>query len=231
MPEPKNKKTKEESKPKPKTLSKDLQASDVLREPMQMAEVFSESGMFPDIKTQAEAVVKILAGKEMGLTPFESMNALYIVNGKLALVSNVMARIVKKSNKYDYKIDKLDNEECTISFFTINGEKELLGKSTFTRKDAAAAGIINKDVWKNYPRNMLFARALSNGVRWFCPDSACGYSVEELNDLGPVQPEKKQISMDASGKVESEPIIDVTPETPTEEPKQEKKESEGANAN
>lgn len=166
-----------------KELSKELQAVDVLKEPMQIGEIFAKSGMFPDVKTQAEAVVKILAGKEMGLSPFESMNNLYIVNGKLSLMSNSMASIVKKSNKYDYTVKVLDDKECTIEFFSKNGDKELMGTSTFTFQDAAKAGLVNKEVWKSYPRNMLFARALSNGVRWFCPDASCGYTVEEMQDV------------------------------------------------
>jgi hypothetical protein len=59
---------------------------------------------------------------------------------------------------------------------------------------AAAAGIINKDNWKNYPMNMYFARALANGAKWFCPDAISGfYIVEELQDL---EPEKKEIVVD-----------------------------------
>lgn len=180
----------EKEKEKPQEMSKELQAADFLREPMQIGEVFAKSGMFPDVKTQAQAVVKILAGKEMGLTPFESMNSIYIVNNKLAVMSNAMASIVKKGGKYDYKVMKLDDQECSLSFFRLNGEVKELGVSTFTFKDAARAGLANKDVWKNYPRNMLFSRALANGVRWFCPDAACGNVVEELTDIEPVHTTK-----------------------------------------
>ena len=31
-------------------------------------------------------------------------------------------------------------------------------------KDAELAGLANRGPWKTYPRNMLFARAMSNGV-------------------------------------------------------------------
>jgi recombinational DNA repair protein RecT len=51
-------------------------------------------------------------------------------------------------------------------------------------KDAKAAGLDGKDVWKKYPRNMLFGRAMTNGCRWYCPDIFGGKSVytpEELN--------------------------------------------------
>jgi len=153
-----------------------------LTEPMALGEVFMKSGMFTDVKSQAQAVVKILAGRELGLAPLESMTNIYIVNGKVALQAKIIGSLIKKSGKYDYVVEKLDDQECIMGFYLVeeDGKKVELGKSTFTIKDAARAGIVNKDVWKNYPRNMLFARALSNGARWYTSDVFCGYTAEEI---------------------------------------------------
>jgi len=173
-----------------------------LAEPMSLADVFVKSGMFPDLKTQAQGVVKILAGRELGLAPLESMTNIYIVNGKVALQSKIIGSLIKKSKKYDYQIDKLDDTECIITFYAINnGEKIELGKSPFTIKDAAKAGIVNKEVWKNYPRNMLFARALSNGARWFASDVFCGYTAEEIESAPEVT---SVITIDKKGQVKDE---------------------------
>lgn len=185
--------------------SKELQVMEELRQPMALGEVFAKSGMFKDIKTASQAVVKIMAGKELGLTPFQSMASIYIVNDKLALTANVMASMIKKTKKYDYAVIKLDDKECTIDFFDMTGEeKRVLGRSTFTFENAAKAGLVNKDVWKNYPRNMLFARALSNGVRWYVPDAICGYySVEEVQDIDSVEvsaPAKTTIEVTTEGQ-------------------------------
>lgn len=181
-------------------MSDEIQTYDELKQPMAIGEVFAKSGMFPDVKSQAQAVVKILAGKELGLSPFEAMGNLYLVNGKLSLTSKAMAGLIKKSKKYDYIIKKLDDTECILSFVKDDTE---IGISTFTFKDAAKAGLVNKDVWKNYPRNMLLARAISNGCRWFCPEIISGYySTEELEDLGgEVIAPKTQITIDATGEV------------------------------
>jgi hypothetical protein len=184
--------------------SKSLTEYEALKEPMAMGEVFALSGMFPDVKTKAQGAVKILAGRELGLSPFESMKNIYLVNGRLAIMSNALASLVKKSTKYDYQVKSLTDEECTIIFYRIksDSEKEVLGTSTFTSKDAAKAGLINKDNWKSYPKNMLFARALANGVRWYAPDSACGWhTMEEMTDLEPsIQTEI--ITISKAGKVE-----------------------------
>jgi hypothetical protein len=160
---------------------------------MSMGKIFAESGMFPDIKNAAQGYIKIVAGKELGLSPIQSLNSFYFVSGKLGIISQTMAALVKKSGRYDYEIKKHDENECIIDFYKINGEKKLLGTSKFDIKAAAKAGIVNKDNWKNYPMNMLFARALMNGVRWFAPDSVSAfiYTVEELQDLE--APKKQEI--------------------------------------
>ena len=178
-------------------LSKELQES------MSLGDVFVKSGMFPDLKSQAQAVVKILAGRELGLSPLQAMTDIYMVNGKVALQAKLIASLIKKSGKYDYHIDKLDEQECVISFFQMNGKMEKIGESTFTIKDAAKAGIVNKEVWKSYPRNMLFARAVSNGARMFCADIITAYTPEEVEDIktAPITPIKETIEITPEGEV------------------------------
>jgi hypothetical protein len=177
----------------------DVTVFEELKAPMAIGEVFAKSGMFPDVKSQAQAVVKILAGKELGLSPFESMASIYVVNGRLALTSKAMSGLIKKSKKYDYVIKKLDEIECIID---ITREGEAVGSTTFTFKDAAKAGLVNKDNWKNYPKNMLFARALSNACRFYCPEVISGYYVkEELDDLDEPVPAKSTVTVAVDAEV------------------------------
>ena len=46
------------------------------------ANAMHASGYFGDVKSQAQAMVKVLAGAEIGLPPFASMSGIHIVNGK-----------------------------------------------------------------------------------------------------------------------------------------------------
>ena len=57
--------------------------------------------------------------------------------------------------------------------------RESLGVSTFTAADARKAQTQNMG---KFPRNMLHARALTNGCRWYCPDVFGGpiYTPDEL---------------------------------------------------
>jgi len=142
-----------------------------------LAKAMVASGYFQDVKSVAQAIVKIKAGQEFGFGAFASMNGIYIINGRPAAGANLMASAIKSSGRYDYKVKKLDDKECIIEFYE-NGQK--IGESPFTIEDARKAGTKNLE---KFPRNMLFARAMSNGVRWFCPDVLNGnviYTPEEL---------------------------------------------------
>jgi hypothetical protein len=142
-----------------------------------IGKAFAESGLFPDVKTAAQAIVKIQAGREIGIPPFASMNGIHIIQGKLILGAGLMASTVKGSGKYDYRVKEMSDTICSIDFLQ---DGELTGNSTFTIEDAKKAGTKNLD---RFPKNMLFARAMSNGVKWFCADVFAGpvYTPEEFD--------------------------------------------------
>jgi hypothetical protein len=143
-----------------------------------VANAMVKSGFFADVKDASQAMVKIMAGQEMGFGAFASMSGIYIIQGKPSVGANLMAAAVKGSGKYDYKVTVMNDKECTI-IFTQSGKD--IGTSTFTLEDAKKVQTKNMD---KFPRNMLFARAMSNGVRWFTPDIFLGAPVYTPDELG-----------------------------------------------
>lgn len=183
----------------------------IVKDDMSLSElgaVFVRSGFFQDARDASQAIVKILAGREMGFGPIASMTGVYIVKGKPSMGANLIAAAIKRSGRYDYRVKVMSDRECTIEFQErIDGKRELIGVSTFTIEDAKKAGTQNIE---KFPRNMLFARAMSNGAKWFCPDVFGGpiYTPEELG-----------AAVDGDGEVitseqgnASSPIIQVTSE-------------------
>ena len=144
---------------------------------LQIGQVMFQSGLFADIKSASQAVVKILAGQEVGVPPLASMTGIHVISGKTVIGAGLMASRVKGSGKYDYLVIAHDDKVCSIEFK--QGAK-VLGISTFTIEDAKKAGTKNLD---KFPRNMLFARAMSNGVKWYTPDiySMPVYVPEEMD--------------------------------------------------
>ena len=147
-----------------------------ISELMNLAKAFAESGMFADTKSAAQAIVKIQAGQEIGIPPFAAMTGIHIIQGKPTIGAGLIASRLKGSGKYDYKVIEASEKVCSIDFYQ---GKEKIGNSTFTIEDAKKA--LTKNIDK-FPKNMLFARAISNGVKWYCPDVFSGpvYVPEEM---------------------------------------------------
>jgi len=145
------------------------------------AKAMSASGFFPDSKEFAKAVVKVLAGRELGFGAFASMSGVAVIQGKPVVGANLTAAAIKQTGKYNYRVIEHTDQKCEIQFFEAG---QPVGKSTFTMEDAKSAGLTNKDNWKKYPRNMLFARAISNGQKWYAPDVYNGVTVYTPDELG-----------------------------------------------
>ena len=180
-----------------------------IRDTMEVAEHFAKSGLFP--KTVAEqAFVKIMAGQELGIPPFAAMSGIHVIQGQASVGANLIAGRIKASGKYDYRIIMLNDEGCELEF---SEQGEVRGLSIFNATNAKDAGLLSKDNWRKFPRNMLFARAISNGARWYCPDVFSGpvYTPEELG-----------------GDVVDAKIVDVTPAVIEGQPEPESEDTEDA---
>jgi hypothetical protein len=177
-----------------------------------IGKAMAASGAFKDIQTQSAALVRILAGQEMGLGPFAAMSNINIIEGNASVGGHIMAARVKASKKYDYKIMKWEKDGCSIDLYE-DGKK--IGNSEFLVIDAQNAELLDptckfpnhnvreikfynkwkkqsetkqgcncKENWKRYPRNMFFNRAISNGVRIYCPDVLGNAPVYDPDELG-----------------------------------------------
>jgi hypothetical protein len=159
---------------------------------MTLARAFAESGYFADAHGWAQALVKIQAGRELGFGPMAAMAGIHIVNGKPTLSANLIAAAIRRSGQYDYQVDTLNDQLCELRVFR---DGKAVENVTFTIEDARRAGLLdgkNAHTWKRYPRNMLFARAISNLAKWYCPDvfTTGVYADGELDD----QPEPVRIT-------------------------------------
>jgi hypothetical protein len=111
-----------------------------------------------------------------------------------------MASMVKGSGKYDYRITESNEKKCSIDFYqktvTPDGilNSEMIGNSTFTIEDARKAGTQNLE---KFPKNMLFARCISNGVKFYTPDVFSGpvYTPEEMDFAQPIKEEAAQFEV------------------------------------
>lgn len=151
-----------------------------------------KDGNWSGVSTPEQAFNRILIGRDLGLSPAQAMMGIDLVRGNLQIRAVLLASFVRQSRQYDYKVVKHDERECTLEFFRYPvawseaaavEQREWLGASTFTIEDAAHAKLIRPgSPWETVPRNMVFARAMSNGVKWYCPDLLGGVPVYTEGD-------------------------------------------------
>lgn len=180
-----------------------------------MADAFAKSNMFQDCKQAAQALVKIQAGQELGVAPFASMSGIHIIAGKPVVGAGLIASRIKASNKYDYKVLEHSDVKCVIEFYQ---GKTLLGTSSFSIEDARKAQTKNLE---KFPKNMLFARAISNGAKWFTPDVFSGpiYTPEDFGETE-TTPVEDAAAKVVSTEIKPSPEAKQSPDNQQIEPQQ-----------
>jgi hypothetical protein len=137
----------------------------------ELAVQFAQSGFFPSVGKAQQALVKIIAGRELGMGPFASMTGIHLIQGRPEVGSHQIASALKRSPKYDYRVLAKSATECRIRFLERMGDRwESLGEEVWTIQDAQRAGLAGKGTWAAHPAAMLFARCISSGYRTYCPD-------------------------------------------------------------
>ena len=164
------------------------------------ANAMHASGYFGDVKSQAQAMVKVMAGAEIGLPPFASMSGIHIVNGKPTLGANLIATLVKNDPRYDYRVKRADNEACVLAWYEGGAA---VGESSFSIQEANAAGLTGKQTWKAYASDMLFARALTRGARRYAPGIFGGAPIYTPDEMG--------VDTDEEGHIIEGQIVTVEP--------------------
>ena len=152
-----------------------------------IAQTFVDSEIYANV-TKDQAIVKILAGHEIGIGPVASMRDVVMVNGKLTLLGAQISNQIKRSKCYDFTVLETNDNQAKLRF-TRHGSA-LTPDITFTYKDAEKMGLADSPMYQKQMATMLFWRALTKGARMHCPDVFGGaiYTPDELKTNGHAEP-------------------------------------------
>lgn len=157
-----------------------------LKGQMELAKVLGMSALLPQALRgkPADVLVTVLYGREMGLTPMQSIQGIYVVNGRPTCGGKLLLAKVRQAG-HRVKIEATAKAaRCTITRADDPGNPHT---EEFTWADAERAKLTGKDTWKSWPKQMLTWRAVSNAVNVACPEVAMGFEITEL-----VQDEQEQ---------------------------------------
>jgi hypothetical protein len=150
-----------------------------------------------------EGILAVVAqAKALKIDPLLALNgSLYHIQGKVEMTAHLMAQLIRQAGHSITKDKKSDNTICIL-----HGKRHDTGDTwceSFSMEDANRAGVIKPGgPWHKFPRNMLYARALSNLARQLFPDVIKGCYVEgEISQAPPI----------------NQPIVEVESEKAIEE--------------
>lgn len=131
----------------------------------------------------AAVLACILAGREIGLPPMQSLSQIAVIEGRPSLMAQG-ARTLILSRGHELWV-----EESTITRCVMHARRrgeEHLHTATWTIDDAKRAGLAAKQNWTRYPRQMLWNRCTGDLARIAFADVLGGmpYLAEELQDGG-----------------------------------------------
>jgi len=149
-----------------------------------MANHIVKSGLFGMRKVE-EAVALMLVAAAEGRHPGTVAAEYHIIQGRPALKADaILARFQSAGGKVEWSEY---TDECVSGIFSHPAGGSL--KVDWDMNRAKAAGLGGKDNWKKYPRQMLRARVISDGVRGVYPAVLGGfYTPEEVQDFAPSAP-------------------------------------------
>lgn len=162
-----------------------------------MAEMLVGGNSLPKaIKTKSDLVMYMQASKDLGLTLTESFNSLAFINGRMSMYGpKVIARARQAGYKFKFNewFETVENSDgttgrnlyCSCTMWHID-DKEDTRTERWDLLKAHKAGLLWKDVRKNYPETMLRYRAVNECIKFFAPDVLAGVAMyEEVKDITP----------------------------------------------
>lgn len=151
-----------------------------------MGSMIAESGMFGCQKHEQGMVLAMQCLAE-GKAPLELAKTYHIVEGKLSMRADAMlGRFLTTGGKVKWL--ERTNDKVSANFSHGDNENVLIEASLEDMKKNGVAmdktGKYLKANWQKFPRQMLTARVISEGVRLLAPQLIAGvYTPEEVQDF------------------------------------------------
>ncbi len=144
-----------------------------------MANAVAKSGLF-GIKTPEQAMALMLIAQAEGMHPAIAARDYHVIQGRPTLKADAMlARFQTAGGKVQWP--EYTEARVTGAFSHPQGGEVAV---TWTIEQAKKLGYLSKDSWKNFPRAMLRARCISEGIRTVYPGVVVGvYTPEEVEEF------------------------------------------------
>lgn len=169
----------------------------------EMAKIGVESNFF-GIKKPTEALALMLIAQSEGKHPATVFSQYHVIQGRPALKSDAMlARFQQAGGRVEWHTHT--NEKVSATFIHPQGGSLTVD---WDMPRAKEAGLTGKDNYKKFPRQMLRARVISEGVRAVYPGVLQGmYTPEEVQEFDAPRA-VRSAKVEPVVEVKAEPVVE-----------------------
>jgi hypothetical protein len=155
---------------------------------VQYAHELAASGLLPAAyrKNPANVLYAIEYGDMLGLAPMAAMTGVHVIEGKPTASAGLISALVRRAG---HKLRVFGDAKKATCQIVRADDPDFTFEVTWTLKrnsddnpSAEEAGLLGKNIWKNYPASMLKSRAITQCARDACEEALFGlhYTPEEL---------------------------------------------------
>lgn len=161
-----------------------------------------------------EGAIAIMYGAELGFTPTQAIQNIFVIGGRPGMYARQMAALVMSRGHRIWTVEKTDTAVTVAGVRRGSGNTEEV--ETWTIERARKAGYTSNKKYDTDPQSMLYARAVGDVCRRIAPDVLAGlaYTVEELEAIpGELVPAPAERSATARMRARMGQSLNHTPGT------------------
>lgn len=148
------------------------------------ADAFESRLLSPEIRNAQAAFFVAAVGAELGLSPIQSLQNIYVIKGKAILSSHAILAIVMRRPTVCTYFRLIESTAERATYETLRAGHPKPTSLTFTIDDAKRANLLGNATWKSHPAAMLRARCGTSLARAVYPDLVLGlYNEDEGEEI------------------------------------------------
>jgi len=142
---------------------------------------------------KAALLLLMLTARELDIPPMQALNGgLMCIDGRIEMSTHLMSAKIRQAGHH---LSVIFGKDDTIgTFCKVSGKRKDTGDTmevTYGMAHAQVAGLSGRDMWKKYPREMCYARALGRIARMLFGDTIGGaYCQGEIDTAEVPAPEE-----------------------------------------
>jgi hypothetical protein len=154
------------------------------------AETFSQAELLPKHLRgkPADLAITVLYGRELGLTPMQAIQDIFVIEGKPGVSAGLAVAKVKTSPVCEY-FHRIESTATIATYETKRRGEPTPVRLSFTIEEARTAELTGKTNWKKFPAAMLRNRAAMQLARDVYPDVVRNiYDRDEVEEFASLSP-------------------------------------------